>query len=129
MEVILTALAKLERAPGDHRLFPVSMMTLKRSLARLWDETGLPDVRLHDLRRTHATILMAENIDPKAIAGRLGHSGLSMLGRHYAVDRGDAEAAQRFGQRGVAGTPASAASPFPDVAVDDAFDLTAAAED
>ncbi len=111
MEAILEALSKLERAPDDDRLFPVSMMTLKRSLSRLWAETGLPDVQLHDLRRTHATILMQEGIDPKAIAGRLGHSGLSMLGRHYAVDRGDAEAAERFGQRGASGTPASAARP------------------
>ena len=99
MEEVLTALAKLDRLPGDERLFPVSMMTLKRSLSNLWAETKLPDVRLHDLRRTHATILMQENIDPKAIAGRLGHSGLSMLGRHYAVDRGDAEAAKKFDNR------------------------------
>jgi integrase len=96
MEAILVALAKLERMPDDERLFPVSMMTLKRSLSNLWKETGLPDVRLHDLRRTHATMMMQLGIDPKAIAGRLGHSGLSMLGRHYAVDRGDAEAVRRF---------------------------------
>ena len=113
MEAILAALAKLERSAGDDRLFPVSMMTLKRSLSQLWKETGLPDVRLHDLRRTHATILMQENIDPKAIAGRLGHSGLSMLGRHYAVDRGDAQAAKRFEERGVAGESESAAAPTP----------------
>ncbi|MDR3563473.1 MAG: tyrosine-type recombinase/integrase [Negativicutes bacterium] len=96
MEAILVALTKLERMPDDKRLFPVSMMTLKRSLSNLWKETGLPDVRLHDLRRTHATMMMQLGIDPKAIAGRLGHSGLSMLGRHYAVDRGDAEAVRRF---------------------------------
>ena len=112
MEAILAALTKLERVKGDERLFPVSMMTLKRSLSKLWKATGLPDVRLHDLRRTHATHLMQLGIDPKAIAGRLGHSGLSMLGRHYAVDRGDAEAVRRLDARGVAGddqaVPASA---------------------
>jgi len=96
MEAILHALDKLERAKRDDRLFPVSMMTLKRSLSALWKKTGLPDVRLHDLRRTHATMMMQLGIDPKAIAGRLGHSGLSMLGRHYAVDRGDSEAVRLF---------------------------------
>lgn len=98
MVAILARLKKLERDEGDDRLFPVSMTTLKRSLAHLWQSTGLKDVRLHDLRRTHATILIHNNIDPRTVAGRLGHSGTSMLARHYAVDRGDAEAARVFGK-------------------------------
>lgn len=98
METILTELEELEREEGDERLFPVSMTTLKRSLASLWKATGLKDVRLHDLRRTHATILIHNNIDPRTVAGRLGHSGTSMLARHYAADRGDAAAAKAFGK-------------------------------
>lgn len=98
MEAILARLRELERDEGDERLFPVSMTTLKRSLANLWRETGLKDVRLHDLRRTHATILIHNNVDPRTVAGRLGHSGTSMLARHYAVDRGDAAAAKTFGK-------------------------------
>ncbi|MGQ7830916.1 tyrosine-type recombinase/integrase [Altererythrobacter sp. Z27] len=98
MEAILKRLKELERDDGDERLFPVSMTTLKRSLAQLWKETGLKDVRLHDLRRTHATILIQNNIDPRTVAGRLGHSGTSMLARHYAVNRGDVEAAKAFGR-------------------------------
>ncbi|UZW54747.1 site-specific integrase [Sphingobium sp. JS3065] len=94
---ILAALEKLERAEGDKRLFPISMTTLKRSLTRLWKESGLEDVRLHDLRRSHATILMKRNIDARTIAGRLGHSGTAMLARHYAVNLGDIEAARIFG--------------------------------
>jgi integrase len=97
MENIVAALRKLERVEGDDRLFPVSMTTLKRSLTRLWRKTGLGDVRLHDLRRTHATILIKRNIDPRTVAGRLGHSGTAMLSRHYAVDLGDVEAARVFG--------------------------------
>ena len=98
MVAIIAALEKLERSEGDTRLFPVSMTTLKRSLTHLWKETGLPDVRLHDLRRTHATILLQMNIDPRTVAGRLGHSGTGMLAKHYAVDRGDVEAAKAFGE-------------------------------
>lgn len=96
MERMVDALQLLERSEGDTRLFPVSLTTLKRSLASLWRETGLSDVRLHDLRRTHATILIQKNIDPRTVAGRLGHSGTAMLARHYAVDRGDLEAAKAF---------------------------------
>jgi len=97
MESIIAALRLLERTEGDSRLFPVSLTTLKRSLTRLWKATGLQDVRLHDLRRTHATILIQRNIDPRTVAGRLGHSGTAMLARHYAVHRGDMEAAKVFG--------------------------------
>jgi integrase len=96
MVSILAALRKLYRAKGDDRLFPVSMTTLKRSLTALWKATGLQDVRLHDLRRTHATILIQHNIDPRTVAGRLGHSGTAMLAKHYAVDLGDMEAAKTF---------------------------------
>jgi integrase len=71
MNSILRSLRELERAEGDSRLFPVSMTTLKRSLTGLWKATGLEDVRLHDLRRTHATILIQNNVDPRTVAGRL----------------------------------------------------------
>lgn len=97
MESIVAALRKLDRSKGDNRLFPISLTTLKRSLTRLWKKTGLGDVRLHDLRRTHATILIKRNIDPRTVAGRLGHSGTAMLAKHYAVDLGDVEAAKAFG--------------------------------
>lgn len=96
MKAIIEALRALPRVDGDQRLFPVSMSTLKRSLAALWRETGLNNVWLHDLRRSHATILMSKGIDPRTIAGRLGHSGTAMLAKHYAVDRGDKEAAAAF---------------------------------
>ncbi|SHN51024.1 site-specific integrase [Erythrobacter sanguineus] len=98
MKAILAALRELPRDPEDDRLFPLSMATLKRNLRALWKATGLKDVRLHDLRRSHATILMSNGIDPRTIAGRLGHSGTAMLAKHYAVDRGDKEAAARFAE-------------------------------
>jgi len=85
MKAIVDALRLLPRMDGDDRLFPLSLSTLKGSLAELWKATGLNDVRLHDLRRSHATILMSKGIDPRTIAGRLGHSGTAMLAKHYAV--------------------------------------------
>lgn len=97
MGSILEALEKLDRAEGDNRLFPVSFTTLKRALTALWKATGLEDVRLHDLRRSHATILIGKGVDVRTVAGRLGHTGTAMLAKHYAVDRGDKEAAAAFG--------------------------------
>jgi integrase len=87
---------KVERTKGDERIFPVSLTTAKRNLTKLWRATGLDDVRLHDLRRTHATKLILSGIDVRTVAGRLGHTGSAMLAKHYAVDRGDKQAAEVF---------------------------------
>ncbi len=97
MNSILEALRDLPRGEGDTRLFPVSLITLVRALTALWRATGLKDVRLHDLRRSHATILIGKGVDVRTVAGRLGHSGTAMLAKHYAVDRGDKAAAAAFG--------------------------------
>ncbi len=96
MRNILAALRNLPREDGDVRLFPLSLTTLKRALTALWKETGLNDVRLHDLRRSHATILVGKGFDLRTIAGRLGNT-TAVLEKHYAVDRGDKEAAAAFG--------------------------------
>jgi integrase len=73
------------RLEGDDRLFSVLLTTVKRKLTLLWKQTGLGDVRLHDLRRTHATILCSNGVDMRTVAGRLGHSDTKMLMSTYAV--------------------------------------------
>ena len=40
--------------------------------------TGLPRIRFHDLRHTHATQGLLENIHPKIISERLGHSSVGI---------------------------------------------------
>lgn len=42
-------------------------------LARL---AGLPRIRLHDLRHTHATLALAAGVHPKVVQERLGHSNI-----------------------------------------------------
>lgn len=105
MKASLGDLEALPRAPEDNRLFPLSMTTLKRALSLLWKETGLRDVRLHDLRRSHATILINQGVDVRTVAGRLGHSGTAMLAKHYAVNLGDLEAVRAFENRNQKGAP------------------------
>ncbi|MBS3948385.1 MAG: tyrosine-type recombinase/integrase [Dethiobacter sp.] len=39
---------------------------------------GLPKVRLHDLRHTHATLLLARGIPAKLVQERLGHASITM---------------------------------------------------
>lgn len=39
---------------------------------------GLPKVRFHDLRHTHASLLLKQGINPKVVSERLGHSSISI---------------------------------------------------
>jgi site-specific recombinase XerD len=41
-------------------------------------------VRFHDLRHTHASLLLANNVDAVAVASRLGHSDAETTLREYA---------------------------------------------
>ncbi len=40
-------------------------------------EVGVPRIRLHDLRHTHASIALQANVHPKVVSERLGHSTVS----------------------------------------------------
>jgi integrase len=47
-------------------------------ISKLWDQavaaTGVKRIRLHDLRHTHATIMLQAGVHPKVVSERLGHS-------------------------------------------------------
>lgn len=40
--------------------------------------SGLPRIRLHDLRHTHATLALRANVHVKVVSERLGHSSTSV---------------------------------------------------
>jgi integrase len=44
---------------------------------RFIEQAGLPKIRFHDLRHTHATILLQMAVNPKIVAERLGHSSVA----------------------------------------------------
>ena len=61
---------------------------------------GLPNMRLHDLRHLHATLLLAEGIHSKVVSDRLGHSSVRVTGDLYShvtptIQREAAEAIAR----------------------------------
>lgn len=53
---------------------PVHPHALSQAFARLRQAAGLPSIRLHDLRHTHATLMLKANIPLKVVSERLGHS-------------------------------------------------------
>jgi integrase len=42
------------------------------------EKSGLPRIRLHDLRHTWATLALHQGIHPKVVSERLGHSTIAM---------------------------------------------------
>jgi integrase len=52
---------------------------------KLQTEPGLlPEIRFHDLRHTHATMLLARENSVKAVSQRLGHASIEITLKHYA---------------------------------------------
>jgi integrase len=52
------------------------------SITHIWKKLikrcGLKDIRLHDARHTHASLLLKQGIHPKIVQERLGHSGIAI---------------------------------------------------
>ncbi|MCL4474294.1 MAG: site-specific integrase [Actinobacteria bacterium] len=57
---------------------PVNVDTFSKTFAQIIRKTGLPVCRLHDLRHSHATSLLAQNTNPKIVSERLGHANINI---------------------------------------------------
>jgi len=56
---------------------PLNPDTVTHAFGKLIRKAGLPHARLHDLRHTHATLMLKEGIHPKVVQERLGHSNIA----------------------------------------------------
>lgn len=63
-------------------------------------KSSLPRIRLHDLRHTHATILLKAGVPVKVVSERLGHSSpaFTMTVYQHVLPGMQAEAARAFGE-------------------------------
>lgn len=57
---------------------PINPANVKRTFTRLIQEANLPRIRFHDLRHTHATMLLSQGVHAKIVSERLGHSNIKM---------------------------------------------------
>lgn len=53
---------------------PVHPHSLSQTVDRLQRAAGVPAIRLHDLRHTHATLMLKHGVPLKVVSERLGHS-------------------------------------------------------
>jgi integrase len=57
---------------------PLWPRTFSRAFEQHIREAGLPVIRLHDLRHTHATLALHAGVHPKVVSERLGHSTVAI---------------------------------------------------
>lgn len=57
---------------------PIHPTRLNHKFKDLLAENNLPPIRFHDLRHSHASLLLKEHVEPKVISERLGHSNINI---------------------------------------------------
>lgn len=58
--------------------------TVRDALKRAIAKAEVPDLRLHDLRHTCATLLLAQGVHPKVVQERLGHASIAITLDRYS---------------------------------------------
>ena len=70
--------------------------TAYRQLKKVLQETGLPELRFHDLRHTFASLLISQNVPLINVSNFLGHSDLATTSNIYAhLDKASKQAGKR----------------------------------
>jgi integrase len=84
---------------------PVHPKTLSYTFGRRAQRLGLPKIRLHDLRHTHATLALRAGVHPRVVQERLGHANVGItLDTYSHVDLEMQAAAAALVSALVAGT-------------------------
>jgi integrase len=63
---------------------PVEPTNVNRWFRELCERAGLPKVRLHDLRHTCASLLLAQGVAPRVVMEILGHSAIALTMNTYS---------------------------------------------
>ncbi len=70
--------------PDGERLFPISKYYLARQLKNGCIRSGVREIRIHDLRHSHASLLIELGYSPLLIAERLGHEKIETTLQTYS---------------------------------------------
>lgn len=57
---------------------PLFNMNVHKAFTACCKRAGVPRIRLHDLRHTHATLLLRQGVHPKVVSERLGHASVKI---------------------------------------------------
>lgn len=67
---------------GGERSLPIT--NIQREFKKATQAAGLPEIRIHDLRHSHATFLINNGVNVVAISKRLGHASINQTLRTYS---------------------------------------------
>ena len=56
----------------------INVSNLRRAFNNVIDHANIPKIRFHDLRHTHASMLLQDGAHPKVVQERLGHSSIQI---------------------------------------------------
>jgi integrase len=62
---------------------PLDPRNVTRKFKALLTAANLPNIRLHDLRHSCATLLLAQGVNPRVVMETLGHSQISLTLNTY----------------------------------------------
>ena len=84
----------------DGRGEPIHPHAISQTCERISRRAGVPVIRLHDLRHTHATLLVASGVPIKVVSARLGHAtpSYTIVTYQHLLPGMQAEAARVFEQ-------------------------------
>lgn len=68
----------------DERLFPITKSFLSHKMERGCKKTGVKRIRIHDIRHSHASLLINQGCDALILADRLGHKKVSTTLNTYS---------------------------------------------
>ncbi|MDV2685175.1 site-specific integrase [Alkalihalophilus lindianensis] len=79
---------------------PLSPRNLLRSFYSIIEKANVPKIRFHDLRHTHASLMLKQGVNPKIVSERLGHANVRITLDTYShlLPNLQKDTAEQFGK-------------------------------
>ncbi|WAW15415.1 site-specific integrase [Peptostreptococcus equinus] len=83
MDMLKVYISTIYGVEDDDRVFTFSKSKLDNAKKRYANEAGLPQIRIHDFRHSHASLLINLDINVMTLADRLGHEKVDTTWNTY----------------------------------------------
>ncbi len=84
MEMVKKYAGKLYGYEPTDRLFTYGKSALARVITRGCERSGVKKIRIHDLRHSHASLLIELGFQPLLVSERLGHENIETTLQTYS---------------------------------------------
>lgn len=84
VEEITIYLEQLYRVEDNERIFPITKSYLHHEMDRGSKLANVPRIRIHDLRHSHISMLLACGFSAVDVASRVGHESIRITYKNYA---------------------------------------------